>query len=146
MFDEEGNAVDRTIRLTKAPTAFAEMSTSSSTASSGTAGAKQTSGMNEVTTARIDEHAQRVKERLDKSRAEDAAVEKERIRQKRLQWKLSIGNNREAKGAGEGVATLANPDEEEDEEEDEGSDGSNSVSDDDASGSQNGRNQSCLDT
>jgi Tfp pilus assembly protein FimT len=116
-FDDDGNAVDKTIKLVNA----APVPTKAGDKAGATA---------LVDTQRIADHAQRVKERLDQSRAEDLQREKQRIREKKLQFKLSVGNNRQKKDDGDddgAVAFLGNA-----VEEDSDSDASDSGSDGDS--------------
>ena len=116
-FDEDGNAVDKTIRLVKQSTA-------------GSA-ADSKEGYTSVDATRIAEHAARVRERIDRSRAEDDAREKQRVREKRLNFKIAVGNNRqggkEEDGEGSeeegGYAVLGNADEQGSDSEDSSSQG-----------------------
>jgi Tfp pilus assembly protein FimT len=114
-FDDDGNAVDKTIKLVNAaPVPAKAVDKAGATAL--------------VDTQRIADHAQRVKERLDQSRAEDLQREKQRIREKKLQFKLSVGNNRQKKDDGDddgAVAFLGNAVEEDSDSNasDSGSDG-----------------------
>lgn len=106
-FDDEGNAIDKTIKLVKA----SGTGTSAGKDGAGAAADGEASVSALVDTQRIAEHAQRVKAKLDQSRAEDIAREKQRIKEKKLQFKLAVGNNRQQKGGEEedgGYAVLSN--------------------------------------
>ncbi len=124
VFDEEGNAIDKTVKLVKQ------------------SGDKTATEVAIIDTAKIAEHAKRVKERLDASRAEDLKRERDRVREKRLQFKIAVGNNRQGgqgddDDAGEGYAVLGNAQSESDASGSENSDSDDYSSDND-SGSDSG--------
>jgi hypothetical protein len=140
VFDEEGNAVDKTIRLIKS-------SADATAAGAGSSTASEKKHMASIDAQRIEEHARKVKERLDSGRKEDQEKERQRIREKRLQFKIAVGNNRkggkdgddsdgeeEEEGGGGGggrMAVLGNAQEEEEGSDDGSDDESQGYSDED---------------
>jgi hypothetical protein len=139
VFDEEGNAVDKTIRLIK--------SSADATGAGAASTASEKKHLASIDAQRIEEHARKVKERLDSGRKEDQEKERQRIREKRLQFKIAVGNNRkggkdgddsdgeeEEEGGGGGggrMAVLGNAQEEEEGSDDGSDDESQGYSDED---------------
>ncbi|KAJ1427669.1 P-loop containing nucleoside triphosphate hydrolase protein [Ochromonadaceae sp. CCMP2298] len=79
-FDDEGNAIDRTIRLRN---------------SEKEGEGEGVGALGTDRDQRMAEHALRVKERVDQGREEDNLRERQRLKEKRMKLKVAVGNNRQ---------------------------------------------------